>query len=205
MTINNNVSKQTRDNWLIDSFLAVSAVLALISGIYFLFFPVGGYQGGRNPYYGIRILFERHTWDDIHTWTGVLMIAILLIHIPMHWYWVVNMTRRTLRELFSRDRNLNSRSRFNVFINFMVGITFILTALSGVYLLFVPGGPGSAVYDPALLFSRVTWDLIHTWSGTALIIAGLVHFAIHWKWVVKVTRKVLKLAPRHATEEQAAV
>jgi len=204
MIINNNVSKQTKDNWLIDSFLAVSAVLASISGIYFLFFPVGGYQGGRNPYFGVHILFERHTWGDIHTWTGVMMIAILLVHIPLHWHWVVNMTRRTLRELFSRDRNLNPRSRFNVFINLMVGISFILTALSGIYLLFVPGGPQSTI-NSAFLFGRTTWDLIHTWAGAALVIAGLVHFAIHWKWVVKVTRKIFMPAPRHAAEEQVAL
>jgi hypothetical protein len=42
-----------------------------------------------------------------------------------------------------------------------------------------------------ILFSRITWDLIHTWSSVTLILAGLLHFAIHWKWALKVTRKVL--------------
>jgi len=27
-----------------------------LSGIYFLVLPTGGYQGGRNPYYGIQVL-----------------------------------------------------------------------------------------------------------------------------------------------------
>ena len=57
----NRISTQTRNNWLIDAGLALSAVTAMISGIYFLYLPVGGYQGGRNPMYGVHILFERHT------------------------------------------------------------------------------------------------------------------------------------------------
>jgi len=185
------VSEQTKNNWLVDSVLLLSALFVSISGIYFLYLPVGGYQGGRNPYYGIRILFERHTWSDIHIWAGVLMIIVILIHVPLHWNWVKNMTKRTARELFGNERNLNPRSRFNVFINLMVGLSFSLTAVSGIYLLFVPGGPQFSQYDPMILFGRTTWDLIHTWSGVVLGIAALVHFAIHWKWVIKVTRKIL--------------
>jgi len=191
MKIKSNVSEQTKNNWLVDSVLLVSALLASISGIYFLYLPVGGYQGGRNPYYGIRILFERHTWSDIHIWTGVLMIVVILIHIPLHWKWVNNMTKRMMRELFGEEGNLNPRSRFNVFINMLVGFSFTATAVTGVYLLFVPGGPQAALYDPLFLFGRTTWDLIHTWSGVVLGIAALIHFAIHWKWAVKVTRKIL--------------
>jgi hypothetical protein len=187
----NQVSPQTRNNWMVDSILLASAFLASISGIYFLYLPIGGYQGGRNPYYGIRILFERHTWSDIHTWTGILMIAIILVHVPLHWDWVVNMTRRTVKELVNNGSRLNSHSRFNVFVNVMVGVSFALTAVSGIYLLFVPGGPQSYLNAPGFLFSRTIWDLIHTWSGVILGIAALVHFAIHWKWVVKVTRKIL--------------
>jgi len=54
----------------------MSALLAALSGIYFLFLPVSGYQGGRNPMYGVTVLFERSAWDDLHTWGGVVMIAI---------------------------------------------------------------------------------------------------------------------------------
>ena len=55
------VSTQTRNNYFIDSFLFTGGVIAALSGVYFLFLPVGGYKGGRNPMYGITILFDRHT------------------------------------------------------------------------------------------------------------------------------------------------
>jgi len=71
-----------------------------------------------------------------------------------------------------------------------VAVSFSLVALSGIYFLFFPGGHRTSV-DTILLFSRTTWDLIHTWSAVALIIAAIIHFAIHWQWVVKVSRKLL--------------
>ena len=64
------ISMQTRKNWLIDAAVFLGGIVAALSGIYFLFLPSGGYQGGRNPMYGITIFFQRHTWDDLHTWGG---------------------------------------------------------------------------------------------------------------------------------------
>jgi hypothetical protein len=184
----NAVSKQTRNNWLIDAALFSSAVIAALSGIYFLFLPVGGYQGGRNPWAGIQILFTRHTWDDLHTWSGVIMIAAAAIHLVVHWSWVVNMTRRAFKELTRGRRQMNARGRWNLILNAVVAFSFLLAALSGVYFLFAPGGRGVA--DPMFLFSRTTWDLIHTWAGVTLVAAAIVHFAIHWKWVTKVTHNL---------------
>lgn len=188
----NSVSPQTRNNWLIDTFVFSGALVASLTGIYFLFLPVGGYQGGRNPAYGITILFDRHTWEDLHLWFGLLMIAAAVLHIAIHWAWIVNMTRRTLTEIFQRQGKLNARSRSNVTINVLIGSSFLITAASGLYLLFVPGGHAAA--DPGWLFSRTTWDLVHTWAGIVMIAAALLHFMIHWKWVTKVTGKILRSA-----------
>jgi hypothetical protein len=193
MLIKSKVSSQTRNNWFVDAALLITAIGASISGVYFLFFTSGGYQGGRNPYYGIVLLFERATWSDIHTWTGVFMILVLMIHLPLHWKWVVNMTKRMVKNLTGQSPKLNNRSRFNIFIDALVAVSFLVVALSGVYLLFVPGGPNAAMSDPKILFSRTTWDLVHTWSGVVMILAGLIHFAIHWGWVKKVSRNIVHL------------
>jgi len=55
------ISMQTRKKWLLDVALLAGGILAALSGIYFLFLPSGGYEGGRNPMDGITILFSRHT------------------------------------------------------------------------------------------------------------------------------------------------
>ena len=185
-----SISGQTRNNWLIDAAVFIGAITASLSGIYFLFLPQGGYQGGRNPMYGVTFLFARSTWDDLHTWGGILMIVAAVVHIAIHWKWVVSMTRRVASELTGKV-SLNNRSRFNVVINAIIGISFLVAAITGIYLLFVTGGK-RGLPDPMFLFSRTTWDLIHTWAGILMIITAVVHFAIHWKWVVKVTAKVFK-------------
>lgn len=185
---NESVSKQTQKNWWIDAALFSSALVAFLSGIYFLFLPNAGYQGGRNPYYGIRILFSRETFNDLHTWGGVVMIAAAAIHLVVHWSWVVSMARRILNEVRGKSGRMAARGRWNLVLNLVVALSFLLTALSGVYFLFVPGGR-SAV-DPMVLFTRTTWDLIHTWAGVTLIAAAAVHLSIHWKWVTKVTSKM---------------
>ncbi len=186
-----SVAPQTRNNWLIDIALFFGAFIASLSGIYFLFLPVGGYQGGRNAMYGITILFQRETWDDLHTWFGILMIVAAVVHIILHWKWFLSMFKRIAHEIIHRENRFNSRSRYNLLVNLAVGLGFVLAALSGIYLLFVPGGR-NAIPDPQIIFTRTTWDLIHTWSGIVMIAAAVVHFAIHWKWVTKVTLKIFK-------------
>jgi cytochrome b subunit of formate dehydrogenase len=184
------VSKQTQHNWWIDVTLFGSALIAVLSGIYFLFLPSGGFQGGRNPLYNVQILFSRQTWDDLHTWSGIAMIAAAVLHLALHWPWVVGMARRTWNELIGRCDCMNPRGRWNLILDTIVAISFVLTAISGVYFLFAPSG--RRVVDPMILFSRATWDLIHTWAGVVLVSVALIHFIIHWRWVANVSRKMFK-------------
>jgi len=198
------VSKQTQKHWWVNAALFTSAVLAALSGIYFLFLPTGGFQGGRNPLYNIQILFTRQTWDDLHTWGGVAMIIAAVVHLAFHWSWVVSMARRTWNELTGKCGCMNSRGRCNLILNTVVAVSFIFTALSGIYFLFVPSG-GRAV-DPMILFNRTTWDLIHTWSAIMLIATAVIHFVIHWKWVTKVTGKMIKLVfPSRAVAQPVSI
>ena len=184
------LSKQTQKNWWIDAILFSSAVIAALSGIYFLFLPSGGYQGGRNPLYEVQILFDRHTWDDLHTWGGAAMIAAAMIHLLIHWSWVKSMLRRTWNELTGKCGCMNRYGRFNLIINVLTGILFAVTAVSGIGLFVLPGGRVPS--DQLLLLDKSTWDILHTWAGTLLIVTALVHLAIHWGWVVKVTRNILR-------------
>ena len=104
------LSKQTRQNWQINAFLFLSAVVASLSGIYFLYFPEG-FMGGRNPLYNTIILFNRKTWDLIHTWGGVGMIVIALLHIIIHWKWISSMSKKVWNELLAGSSKLVSLER----------------------------------------------------------------------------------------------
>lgn len=182
------LSPATRRNWWLDFAVFLGATLAMISGIYFLYLPVGGYQGGRNPTYGITILFERHTWEDVHLWGGLLMIAAVVVHVWIHRAWIAMIGRKLTPS--SRGR-MSKGAKINVLVDAVIALSFLLAALSGLFFLFQPA---SGVF----IFERVTWDLIHTWSGVALTLAAVIHLYIHWGWVTKVTGKMLPRLPHKA-------
>jgi Domain of unknown function (DUF4405) len=182
----------TKRRWGLDAVLAISAVIVIASSLYFLYLP-NGYQGGRNPYYDIVILFVRETWDVLHTWGGILMILISLVHITVHWKWFLRMGRRTWLQVLGKTGKINTRGRINLWANLLLVASFVLCGVSGVYFLFVSGS--RQAIDPGILFSKTVWDLIHTWAGIGMIGAALVHFAIHWRWVINNAKRLVHNIP----------
>jgi len=104
------------------------------------------------------------------------------------------MARRYFNVIKGRGAKNSRGAKVNVVVNFIIALSFLLAALSGIYFLFFTSGGyeggNNLAYDQGLLFSRTTWDLIHTWSGVVMVGVGVVHFAIHWRWVVNVTRRL---------------
>ena len=197
------MSRQTRLNWLIDTAVFIGALLSILTGFYFLALPVGGYQGGRNPWYGVVILFQRQTWSDWHVWGGVLMILAVIIHFTIHWNWVKMMARRMGTAARGQGSKFSRGAKVNLGVDSVMALGFLATAVSGIYFLFLPtgyNGGRTAGWDPNFLFSRLTWDLIHTWGAVVMVVAALLHFVIHWRWVVNVTRRFfLSLLPQRTT------
>ena len=185
-----------------DFSLFMTAIITMISGVYFLYLPDGGFMGGRNPFYGIRIIFLRETWEWLHTWIGVAMVVIALVHLIFHWKWVKSMFKRVTS---GKAAQLNPRARYNLWLNAVTALSFIICALSGIYFLFAGGYEGGRNPDPMFLFSRTAWDMVHTWSGVVFIIAAILHFGMHWRWVVNVTKKVLQVPAVPRLEQSAPV
>jgi hypothetical protein len=184
------VKKQVRRNWLLDASLFMVGLGATLTGAYFLFLPVGGSQGGRNPYYGINIIFDRGTWDTLHTWTGVAMIAAVLIHLVLHWNWISGTMKRIAVEIFNKKHQMSSRNRIFVIVDLIIALSFFLTAVSGIYFLLGPAGVSSRNI-PAFIFAAQAWDLIHTWASVAMISGLMLHLVLHWSWIVSVSKRFL--------------
>jgi hypothetical protein len=202
MAQRSTISGKTRLNWLIDAAVLFTGLAAVVSGVYFLYFP-NGYEGGKNPWYDVTILFTRSAWSDIHTWGGVLMIVAVILHIAIHWSWITMMSKRLVKAACGQNARMSRGAKLNLAIDSVIAFCFVLTALSGIYFLFVPSGGYQGGRNPnwnaTFLFSRTTWDLIHTWSGSIMIATAVVHFAIHWRWVTKVTAKFFRsLLPQTA-------
>lgn len=83
-----------RLNYLMDVLLALLGFLSGVSGIVLLLMGEGGYRGGRNSHFVRSFLgIERWVWNDIHTWVSIALIVGVVIHIALHWNWIVCMTR----------------------------------------------------------------------------------------------------------------
>ena len=176
-----------RQNWWIDMSLGVSAILTVLTSVYFLVFPVNGYQGGRNPNYNVSLIFSRQTWDILHTWVGVVMIVAALVHVIIHWIWITGTINRTWQVLIGKRKGFSLRLTHNILLDALVAISFIVCAISGVYFMyFAPSGSTSQTF----IFDGNTWDLIHTWSGIAMAIGAALHLVLHWKWITNITNKM---------------
>ena len=181
------LTPKLRQNWWIDMALGVAAIIAVLSSIYFLVYPISGFQGGQNPQYSAVLIFNRLTWDLIHTWSGIGMIFAVILHIAIHWNWITQTTIRTWRVITGKRKPFAARLIYNIVLDASTAISFIICTVSGLYFLyFAQQGPAGQV----ILFNKITWDLIHTWSGVLMTIGAILHFALHWKWVTNITGKI---------------
>ena len=178
-----NLSPKLRYNWLIDALLFLGALLAVLTGIYFLVYPVGGYMGGRNPDYGVIFIFGRETWEVLHDWTGIAMIAAALIHIVFHWKWILGTLKRIFRTVSHKAERFGNRLFWTIVVDAFIAIGFLLSAISGLYFFF-------AIKDANWLLLDTTWDTVHTWSSDVMIMAAFIHILLHWDWIKNITAKM---------------
>lgn len=181
------LTPKLRQNWWIDALLGISAFVALISSFYFLAFPDSGYHGGRNPYYDIKFIFDRYTWDILHTWSGAIMIFAALVHLIIHWGWITGTAARTWQVISGKRKGFGARLTYNISLDLVVAVSFLICAISGVmFMVFPASGPTATMF----LFNKTLWDMLHTWSGVIMAMAAILHFVLHWKWVTNITGKM---------------
>ncbi|ACX52843.1 conserved hypothetical protein [Ammonifex degensii KC4] len=93
-------------NYLVDCLLFLVGLGLAFSGfVRWLVLPGGGggygWQWGHGGSYGWRLSQEqvflfltRHTWTDIHRYLALALVALVIIHLYLHWSWIVSMTRQ---------------------------------------------------------------------------------------------------------------
>ncbi len=82
-------------NYLVDALIALAFLISAGTGVLFLILGSGGYQGGANTAFGGTFLgLSRWVWSDLHTWASLIMIAGVLLHVVLHWKWLVCVTKQ---------------------------------------------------------------------------------------------------------------
>lgn len=89
-------------NYTIDLLTLISFLITAFSGLAIKFFmPSGVRQGRLQEFLGI----QKGVWSEIHDWFGILFIVLAIIHLVLHWDWIVCMTKN----VFKADKCENNK------------------------------------------------------------------------------------------------
>ena len=114
----------------------------------------------------------------VHEWLGLGIGLALLLHLTLHWDWVV----RTTVKLFARG----GRDRGIWLLNLALLVVMTLCVLSGVMVSRV------ALYQLGIsVHPGPFWASMHGTTAKLTLILASVHVAVRWRWIVSVGRRLL--------------
>lgn len=95
--------------------------------LYFVLPPGSGKQG--LSLWGL----SRHEWGDIHFWLSLAIIALIVLHVVLHWQWVCTVIQRKLGSpeqgpLDRRGRNIAGMATLLLLTMFMGGFIWLAKA-----------------------------------------------------------------------------
>lgn len=128
----------------------------------------------------------------LHEWFSVAFAATILIHLLLHWKWIVTVGGQFFRKLFHT-------SRLKFAVDSLLFIAFTAVMMSGLMIsrnvmaalgISLPGGPA--------------WRTIHSLSANGTLVLVGLHFALSWNWVVAMVKRyiVQPLLPARKTAPQ---
>jgi len=118
----------------------------------------------------------------IHEWLGIGLGMVLLVHLTLHWDWVVRTTRKLLRR--------GGRERFVWLVNLLLLVSMTLCVASGILISEVALSK-LGITLPASSF----WRQMHDTTATLTLILVPVHAALRWRWIAGVARRFAAWRP----------
>jgi hypothetical protein len=129
--------------------------------------------------FGVAFTFS-FTGLSIHEWFGLAFGLALLVHLTLHWDWVVRTTRTML--------STTGRRRVMWVVNFILMLDLTLCVASGILI--------SEVAIPALGIHLAGvggyWTTLHARTADAAIVLIAVHIGLDWRWIITVVRRSLR-------------
>jgi hypothetical protein len=145
--------------------------------------------------FGALFLAYNPAWTSVgvHEWLCVITIVPLLVHVIVNW-------DKTLAVLRRFAEKLRAMPKVNLVVDAALFVAAVTVMLSGLLI--------SQSVAPALGVSIVPsalWVSTHSWSADATILLVLVHFALHWRWIVNVAGRLGRSAQGHEDDPVVAV
>ena len=83
-----------------------------------------------------------------------------------------------------------NKSKINYLIDLAALVSFLITAITGlVIFFFLPSGVRQGRLQEFLGIEKGMWSVVHDWVGIIFIILAIVHFILHWNWVILYCQK----------------
>lgn len=130
---------------------------------------------------------------SIHEWFSLAFGGALIVHLILHWKWVVAVTKKFSQKLFHR-------SWLNYILNVTLFIWFFVAIVSGI----MESRRVLPFLGMAASQNRF-WENFHSVSAESLWFPVALHLLLHWKWILKATRRYLipdRLWPRQPAARQ---
>ncbi len=116
----------------------------------------------------------------VHEWLSIALAAAIVIHLLLHWQWIVGVGGRFFRRLWHVSRLKFAVDALLFAASVVVMLSGLLISRSALPALGIPLEHGGG-----------TWRALHALSADLSILLVGLHFALNWDWVVRVTRRYL--------------
>jgi len=133
---------------------------------------------------GLFILFlviyeQRATGLTLHEWGGLALATTIIVHILLHWEWVIHWGKRFLKAM-------SGEIRINYVLNVALFISFTAIVFSGLLI--------SKVVMPLFGLPENEngfWRWLHGMASDVTIWLIGLHVAMHWTWIVSSIKRLM--------------
>lgn len=118
------------------------------------------------------------TGVPVHEWSSVLFVVPFAVHLLLHWDWIKQSAKRF-------TQHISAKERFSLVWNYLLYVMMLLATVSGFLV--------SVALLPTLnieLHIQDFWSKIHHDSVTLIMPIIGVHLALHWRWIVNLTKRM---------------
>jgi hypothetical protein len=129
----------------------------------------------------------------MHEWLCVITVVPLLFHVVVNWDQTLAIVRR-FAEI------VRATPRINLVVDAALFVAAVSVMLSGLLISQSVAPAFGITIAPSAL-----WVSTHSWSADATILLLLVHFALHWRWIVSVAGKLGRSRPQAPADPVAAI
>ena len=127
----------------------------------------------------LLVLEPAVTGIAIHEWLRLAFFGAIVIHLLLHWKWIVTVGRKFFVKLFHS-------SRLQFVVDVLLFVVFITAMLSGILI----SREILRVFN-IQIFANFTWRTVHSLSANLTFFLVALHFALHWDWIVTTTKRYL--------------